>query len=78
MSYLGSREQAKKDAMAADMQIDGLDPASTSPVRDGSNDAGGAPMQGKKEFSTERTRHGWVGNQNGTRREFPSEGVTRK
>jgi hypothetical protein len=76
MSYFGSREQAKKDAEAADMQIDSL--MTTSPVRDGGTEAGGAPMQGKSEFSTERTRHGWVGNQSGMRREYPSEGVGSK
>jgi hypothetical protein len=76
MSYFGSKEQAKKDAMAADMQIDDL--MTTSPVHSGSSEAGGAPMEGKSEFSTERTRHGWKGNQGGMRREFPMEGVGSK
>jgi hypothetical protein len=50
----------------------------TSPVHSGSSEAGGAPMEGKSEFSTERTRHGWKGNQGGMRREFPTEGVGSK
>lgn len=78
MSYLGSREQAKSDAKAADVQIDGLETSNTSPVRDGSTEAGGAPMDGPKEFSTARTRHGWRGNQGGMRREYPSDGVSKK
>jgi hypothetical protein len=78
MSYLGSHEDAKKDAMKADIQIDGLEASSTSPVRDGSSDGGGAPMEGKKEFTTERTRHGWRGNQGPLRREYPADGVTKK
>jgi hypothetical protein len=76
MSYFGTREQNKSDAKAADMQIDDLN--TTSPVRDGSSEAGGAPMTGPHEFTTERTRHGWKGNQGGVRREYPSEGVTKK
>jgi hypothetical protein len=76
MSYFGTREDAKKDAQAGDMQIDDL--MTTSPVRDGGTEAGGAPMQGKSEFTTERTRHGWKGNMGGVRREFPTEGVGEK
>jgi hypothetical protein len=78
MSYLGTRENAKADAKAADMQIDGLEPSNTSPVRDGD---GGAPvlkMEGEKTFTTARTRHGWRGNQGPMRREFPTEGVSKK
>lgn len=79
MGFFGSREDAKKASREADMQIDGLEPGNTSPVRDGKDTIdGGAPMQGKREFTTERTRHGWVGNQGKTRREFPSEGVSKK
>ena len=73
MSYFGSREQAKKDAQAADVQIDDL--MTTSPVRDGGSSAGAAPMSGPSEFTKERTRTKWVGNQGGMRREFPTEGV---
>jgi hypothetical protein len=76
MSYFGDRAQAKKDAMDADVQLDDLN--TTSPVRDGSSEAGGAPMEGKSEFSTERTRHSWRGNQGGMRREWPTEGVAGK
>ena len=68
MSYLGSREQAAKDAKAADMQIDGLETSNTSPVMSGSSDAGGAPLSGKKEFSTERTRPGSPGQGSGMKR----------
>jgi len=76
MSYFGDLAKAKADAKAADMQIDGLEPGSTSPVRDGSSDAGGAPLSGKKEFSTERTRPGMT---TGTmRREYPTEGASKK
>jgi hypothetical protein len=81
MSYPGTRESAKADAKAADMQIDGLEPSATSPVRDGGSllDAGGAPMpNGPHEFTTERKRHGWVGNQGAPRREYPTEGVSGK
>jgi hypothetical protein len=33
-------------------------------------------MEGKNEFSKERTRTRFVGNQGGMRREFPAEGVS--
>jgi hypothetical protein len=75
MSYFGTREQAKADAKAADMQLDDL--STTSPVRDGGTEAGGAPMSGKSEFSNERTRTKQVGNMGGMRREFPAEGVSK-
>jgi hypothetical protein len=76
MSFLGSKEDAKRYAQEADKQIDDL--MTTSPVRDGSAEAGGAPMEGRSEFTTERTRHGWKGNQGGMRREYPTEGVGKK
>lgn len=76
MSYFGDKAQAKADAMAGDMQIDDL--MTTSPVRDGSSEAGGAPMSGKSEFSNERTRTKQVGNTGGMRREWPAEGVSNK
>lgn len=76
MSYFGDKAQAKADAMAGDMQIDDL--MTTSPVRDGSSEAGGAPMSGKSEFSNERTRTKQVGNTGGMRREWPTEGVGTK
>jgi hypothetical protein len=74
MSYFGNREQCKSDSRAADMQIDDLN--TTSPVLKGSSEAGAAPMEGKQEFSKERTRTRFVGNQGSMRREFPAEGVS--
>lgn len=76
MSFLGSKEDAKKYAMEADVQLDDL--SKTSPVRDGGTEAGAAPMSGKSEFSNERTRTKQVGNMGGMRREFPMEGVGEK
>jgi hypothetical protein len=77
MSYFGSKEQAKKDAMAGDMQIDDL--TTTSPVGAGGGmEAGGAPMKGRSEFTNDRTRPTFVGNQGGPRREWPTEGVSSK
>ena len=76
MSYFGSKDQAKKDAEAGDMQIDSL--MTTSPVRSGGSSAGMAPMEGTLEFTNARTRMGWKGNQGGMRREFPTEGVSGK
>jgi hypothetical protein len=77
MSYPGTRETAKADARAADMQIDGLETSETSPVRDGGSSAtvaGAAPLNGEKEFTTKRTRHTDT-MVKGMRREFPAEGV---
>jgi hypothetical protein len=76
MSFFGNKEEARKWAMEADKQIDDL--MTTSPVRDGSAEAGGAPMEGKSEFSKDRTRGRFVGNQGGMRREWPAEGVGKK
>ena len=76
MSFFGNKEEAKKRAMEGDLQIDDLN--TTSPVRDGGSEAGGAPMEGRSEFSTDRTRHGWKGNQGLNRREYPMEGVAHK
>ncbi len=73
MSFLGSLEDAKKNAEKADMQIDGNDPGSTSPVMNGSSDAGGAPLSGKKEFTSERTRTGTVGQGGAMRRAYPEK-----
>jgi len=78
MSYLGSREQAKADCKAADLQIDGNDPGSTSPVRSGGSAEGAAPMSGESTFTKSRTRPAFKGNQGGMRREFPTEGVSGK
>jgi hypothetical protein len=71
MSFLGSLDDAKANAKKADMQIDGLETSNTSPVRDGSTEVGGAPLSGKKEFSTERTRPGDLGQGGGMRRAYP-------
>jgi hypothetical protein len=76
MSFFGDKAEAKKWAEEGDMQIDNL--MTTSPVRDGGTEAGAAPMSGKTEFTTERTRHTWKGNMGGVRREFPTEGVGEK
>lgn len=78
MSYFGRRKEAAEDCEKADIQIDGHDAANTSPVRDGSQTVGMAPMIGKSEFTKERTRPAFVGNRrSGFRREFPTEGVTK-
>jgi len=78
MSFCGTFDDAKNYAKRADMQIDGLETSNTSPVRDGSTEPGGAPMSGRKEFTPERTRIGGASNPGGYRREFPTEGVTKK
>lgn len=78
MSFYGNLEDAKSNAKKASIQIDGLEPGATSPVRDGKSTDGAAPIEGPKEFTTNRTRHGWRGNQGGMRREFPTEGVSKK
>jgi len=77
MSFLGSKEDAKRYAQEADKQLDDL--STTSPVgKGGSMEAGAAPMSGKSEFSNERTRTKQVGNTGSMRREFPMEGVAEK
>ena len=77
MSFLGSKEDAKKYAMEADVQLDDL--TTTSPVgKGGSMEAGAAPLSGKSEFTNERTRTKQVGNTGGMRRTFPEEGVSEK
>lgn len=71
MSYPMSRAQAKADALAADMQIDGLETSNTSPTYSGGSSAGMAPMEGEKEFTKSRTRPGFKGNQGiNMRREY--------
>lgn len=77
ISYFGSKEQAKKDCMAADVQIDGNETSNTSPVLRGSEDPGGAPMEGTKEFTTARTRAGKVGQGSGMRRAYPETEASR-
>jgi hypothetical protein len=73
MSYYGSHSDAAADAKKADLRIDGLSPANTSPVLDGSEDPGGAPMSGKHEFSETRTRPGNLADGGTNRRAYPSE-----
>jgi hypothetical protein len=75
MSYLGSREQAKADCKAADIQIDGTDPGSTSPVQNGGSSAGMAPMSGSDTFSHSRTRP-FKNEKSAMRRTFPKEGAS--
>jgi hypothetical protein len=77
MSFLGTKEDARKYAMEADKQLDDL--MTTSPVgKGGSGEAGAAPMSGRSEFTNDRTRPKQVGNMGGMRREFPAEGVGEK
>ena len=78
MSFLGTKEEAKRYCREADLQIDGTDPANTSPIRDGGSADGAAPMEGEKMFTKSRTRPSFKGNQGSLRREFPSEGVSSK
>jgi hypothetical protein len=78
MSYPMSREQARADCKAADLQIDGNDASNTSPVFAGGSAEGAAPMEGEKMFTKSRTRPSFKGNQGSLRREFPSEGVSSK
>lgn len=79
MSFYGSKKDAKTFALEADLQIDGLEPGSTSPLYNGgSGSEGGAPMEGESTFTDSRTRKSYRGNQGGTRRTFPTEGVSKK
>lgn len=58
MSYPGTRESAKADAKAADTQLDGLEPGSTSPIQHGQSPDGAFHMKikGETEFTNKRTR----------------------
>jgi hypothetical protein len=78
MSYFGRMKEAATDCAEADIQLDGNSPTNTSPVKNGGSTAGMAPMSGEQQFTKARTRPGWKGNQGGMRREFPTEGVSRK
>lgn len=78
MSYFGTREQAKADCKAADIQIDGNDSGSTSPVQHGGSSAGSAPMEGEQSFTKARTRPRFVGNQRAMRRTYPTEGASNR
>lgn len=80
MSYFGRKQDAAKDCVEADIQIDGHEPGNTSPVLHGSTTAGMAPMSGPNNFTKERHRPEFVGNRkpgSGFRREFPTEGVSK-
>ena len=77
MSYMGRKNDAREDCKSADLQLDGNDPGSTSPVRDGGDSAGMAPMSGEQQFTSKRTRPAGRGNTGGMRREFPTEGVSK-
>lgn len=68
MSFLGSKEDAKKYCKEASVVIDGE--TSTSPVRDGGSEAGGAPMGGTTEFTQSRTRTGIHDTQKSVRRTY--------
>jgi hypothetical protein len=77
MSYCHRMNEAREDCEKADIQIDGHDASSTSPVMHGGSFAGMAPMSGEQTFSKSRTRPEFVGNRRtGFRREFPTEGVS--
>jgi len=79
MSFLGTKADAKKYAEEADIQLDGLNPADTSPTHAGGSAAGAAPigMEGPTQFTNERHRKAQKGNQREMRREFPAEGVSK-
>jgi hypothetical protein len=68
MSYLGRIEDAKREAEHAVHVIDGE--STTSPVRDGGSDVGGAPVAtnigGTTEFTQTRTRTGIMDHPVGT------------
>ena len=68
MSFFGDKAEAKKWAEEGDMQIDNL--MTTSPVRDGSTEAGAAPMGGTTEFTQTRTRTGIHDTQKSVRRTY--------
>ena len=68
MSYLGRIEDAKREGNHATKVIDGE--TTTSPVRDGGTEAGGAPMGGTTEFSQSRTRTGIHDTQKSVRRQY--------
>lgn len=71
MSFLGSKEDARRYANEAVHVIDGE--TSTSPVRDGGSDVGGAPIATgvpNAEFSQSRTRTGIQDHQKSMRRTY--------
>jgi hypothetical protein len=71
MSFLGTKEDAKRYANEAVHVIDGE--TTTSPVRDGGSDVGGAPIATNvpnAEFSQSRTRTGIQDHQKTMRRQY--------
>jgi hypothetical protein len=72
MSYFGRTEDAKREGEKATHVIDGE--TSTSPIRDGGTDVGGAPiatgMGGTTEFTQARTRTGIHDTQKTVRRQY--------
>lgn len=70
MSFYGNLEEARSNAKKASMQIDGLEPSSTSPVQNGSDGSFHLPLEGEKNFTDSRTRPREVGHQNSMRREL--------
>lgn len=74
MSFLGSKEDAKKYGNEATLVIDGE--TKTSPVRDGGTEAGGAPIGGTLEFTQTRTRTGIHDTQKTVRRQYGQDKAT--
>lgn len=71
MSFFGNKDEAKKWANEATHIIDGE--TTTSPIRDGGSDVGGAPIAtslSNAEFSQSRTRTGIQDHQKTVRRTY--------
>jgi hypothetical protein len=80
MSYFGRIEDAKREADHAVHVIDGE--VSTSPIRDGGSDVGGAPVAtnigGTAEFTQARTRTGIMDHPVGTNvRQYGQKNATK-
>lgn len=74
MSFLGTKEDARRYANEATHVIDGE--TTTSPVRDGGSDVGGAPIATNvpnAEFSQSRTRTGIQDHTKTMRRKYGQE-----
>jgi hypothetical protein len=76
MSYFGRKQDAAKDCVEADIQIDGHDASNTSPVLHGGSFEGMAPMSGPHNFSNQRQRPALKPSVSSMRRTFPTEGVS--
>jgi hypothetical protein len=72
MSFYGNMDDAKANAKRASMQIDGLEPGSTSPVQSGQSPDGAFDLnlEGEKTFTDKRTRPREVGHTNTLKREL--------